>query len=83
MKPLKYMENEVQRARCSKCDYLNNKVAIEDKDPNCTGLDNWLNCEAYMKTSKLKDRIDYLTGKTGPIFFNYSDGQGEIYTYDD
>lgn len=83
MKPLGCMDNEVQKARCGKCDYLNNKVAIEDKKPNCIGIDNLLECEVYMKTSKLKSRIDYLVGNTSAMFIKYSDGQGEIYTFDD
>ena len=83
MKPLKFMDDEVQRMRCNRCDYLNNKVAIDDKKPNCTGIDNLIECEAYMKTQKLKSRIGYINGTEGPVFFDYSNGQGEIYTFDD
>jgi hypothetical protein len=83
MKPLKLMDNEIQKVRCSKCDYLNNKIAIDDKKPNCIGMDNLLGCEVYMKTLKLKSRIHYLTGKSGPMFIDYSNGQGYIDTFND
>lgn len=71
MKPLKLMDNEIQGVRCGKCDYLNNKVAIDDKKPNCAGMDNLLGCEVYMKTLNLQFWIHYLMGESGPMFADY------------
>lgn len=67
MKPLKEMA-PLDRQRCRKCDYLNNDIPISKKKPRCIGSDNLLNCEIYMKTGQLETRIDYLTGKSGPMF---------------
>lgn len=68
MKRLQDMDDEIKRQRCHKCDFLNHKVPISKKRTNCTGMDNILECEAFMATQKLKNRIDYITGKSGPMF---------------
>jgi len=57
--------DELQRRRCLKCDYLNNDIPINKKKPNCK---NFLDCEVYNVTIKLKMRIQYLRGEIGPMF---------------
>ncbi|WP_408605140.1 hypothetical protein [Caldicellulosiruptor hydrothermalis] len=63
--------DELRRRQCLKCDYLNNDIPINKKKPNCK---DFLNCEVYNVTIKLKMRIQYLRGEIGPMFICTKDG---------
>jgi hypothetical protein len=82
MKTLAQM-NDIERARCSKCDYMNNDVPISKKKANCPGIDNWLNCNCYMTASRAMQAVQYARGEIGPVYFNLGNGVGYIDTYDD
>jgi hypothetical protein len=60
--------DEITRRRCEKCDFMNNDVPISKKKPNCRGLENITNCEIYMRTNRLEDRIRYLRGEISGTF---------------
>ncbi len=61
--------DEVTRKRCGECDYMNNDVAINKKRPNCKDSYKQIECEVYLRTHKLENRVKYLRGEIGPIFF--------------
>lgn len=66
------MSDEVSMKRCKQCDYMSLDVPISRKKPLCgKSLDGkCLECDVYLTTERLKDRINYLNGKTGPLFID-------------
>jgi hypothetical protein len=71
--------NDIQRQRCSKCDYLNTDIPISKKKPSCKGSDNVLECDVYMSTERLETRIKYIKGEIGPLFCCGRDGYIDTY----
>lgn len=64
--------DEITERICKHCDYLNLDKSLLEKTPKCgLSLDSCsrcMNCDVYLTTERLKSRIEYITGKIGPLF---------------
>lgn len=66
---------DLEKERCRKCDFMNNKIPIVDKKPKCGTLEGpFLDCEVFTRTTNLKYRVELLNGDRGPAFFCGEDG---------
>lgn len=63
--------NELESHRCKKCDYRNNDIPIPKKKRNCKGGEE---CEVFLRTIKLRNRIDLLNGISSVTFICGDDG---------
>ena len=78
MLKLKEMD-DITRNRCGKCDYMNSNVPINKKTPGCKSVSGMVNCELYLMTNRIDNRIEFLKGNIGPIFVCGEDGYVECY----
>ena len=59
--------DDIQKRKCQKCDYMNNNIPIDFKKRNCVKSMEDI-CEAVKITIRLKNRINYIAGRSGPFF---------------
>lgn len=63
------MPDELALHRCEKCDYMSLSVPLNEKKTFCP-WDTRLACDVFLTSERLKDRINYLSGKRGALFID-------------